>query len=188
MAYTAPIVPGLRGQLSSEVIRDQFALISSEFGRMPDTLGSGEKGFTGGQWDSPTLNTPTIVGGTIGSTAHAAVAVTGYHIYNKTDSYDSGLTSGLVGYVRDLTGKLKLYDGGTVKSFWDDSHNFVMGSGSSELATTAAGGFFYLSTVNGLATGAPTAYTGAAPMVFDRLNNKIGIYDSGAWIWTAALS
>jgi hypothetical protein len=188
MTYSAPTTPGLRATLSSQQIREEFGLISTAFSLLPEAIGSGSRGFSGGSWENATLTTPIITGGTIGSTLHAAVAVTGYHIYNKTSTYDSGLNSGLVGFVRDMNGKLKLYHGATIKCFFDDSHNFVMGSGLSELATTAGGGFIYVSTVNGLATGTPTSYTGAAPLVFDRTNLKIGVYTGGAWIWTAALS
>ena len=188
MSYPRPITPALRGDLSSEQIRDEFGLIATEFGLMPDTKGAGSKGFTGGEWDNATLNTPTIVGGSVGDTTQPVGLVSGYAIFNKTSSYDSGITAGLVGFVRDSTGKLKLYGGATIKLFADDSHNLVMGTGTTELATTASGGFLYPPTVNGLATGSPTVYTGSCPMVIDRSNKKIGLYIAGAWIWTAALS
>lgn len=70
----------------------------------------------------------------------------------------------------------------------DDLGNVEMRGGRAELTTGATDGFFYIPTVNGLSTGVPaTAKTGALPLVFDRANNKLGVYD-GAWIWTAALS
>lgn len=183
MAYQVPTLPSLRGPLASEVIRDEFGKIATELGLYPTTTGSGTQGFTGGKWTGAVLDQPTLIGGIIGSTAKPATAVTGFHIFNKTVNYTS-LNAGLVGLVRAADGKLRLLDGPVVKLFTDDAHNLVMGTGVSEMAATSGGGFFYLSTVNALATGAPTTYTGAAPMVFDRAANKLGIYNAGAWKWT----
>lgn len=186
MAYSAPLVPSLRAPLSSEVIREQFGLISSTLGQMPTTLGTGSQGFTGGQWNSATLLDPTISLGRIGNTTQPCTVVSGYIVFNPSSYTSLGLTN--VGLVRNTNGRLNLYHDATIKSFWDDSHNFVMGSGGYESAVTATGGFLYLPTVNGTASGAPTSYTGAVATVVDRAAKRIGLYISGSWAWTPALS
>jgi len=57
-----------------------------------------------------------------------------------------------------------------------------------ELATSATAGFTYIPTVNGVASGVPAnTLTGTIPMIYDRANNKIGVYNGG-WKWTAALA
>ena len=57
-----------------------------------------------------------------------------------------------------------------------------------ELATSTTEGFTYIPTVNGVASGVPAnTLTGTIPMIYDRANNKIGIYNGG-WKWTAALA
>jgi hypothetical protein len=37
-------------------------------------------------------------------------------------------------------------------------------------------------------TGVPTARANFCPVMVDITNNKIGIYNGGAWKWTAALT
>jgi len=51
----------------------------------------------------------------------------------------------------------------------DASNNVVISTAA--LATTATDGFLYIPTCAGTPTGAPTAYTGRAPMVLDTTNN-----------------
>lgn len=50
------------------------------------------------------------------------------------------------------------------------------------LATNAQGGFLYIASCAGVATGTPATNTGRVPMVYDTTNNKLGIYN-GAWKW-----
>ncbi len=50
------------------------------------------------------------------------------------------------------------------------------------LATNAQGGFIYIASCAGVATGAPNTFTGRVPMVYDTTNNKLGVYN-GAWKW-----
>jgi hypothetical protein len=50
------------------------------------------------------------------------------------------------------------------------------------LATNAQGGFLYLASCAGAATGTPNTNTGRVPMVYDTTNNKLGVYN-GSWKW-----
>ena len=55
-------------------------------------------------------------------------------------------------------------------------------TGLNSLATTATNGFHYIPTCAGTPTGTPTAYTGYAPLIIDRTNNKLYFYSGGAWV------
>lgn len=58
----------------------------------------------------------------------------------------------------------------------------------SEMATTATLGYPHMPTTNGATTGVPAnLLTGVLPFIYDRSNNKIGVYNGG-WKWTAALA
>jgi hypothetical protein len=57
--------------------------------------------------------------------------------------------------------------------------NIVFGSGA--LATSATDGFLALQTCAGAPTGAPTAYTGRAQVVYDTTNNKLWVWNGSAW-------
>lgn len=63
-----------------------------------------------------------------------------------------------------------------------DLANLSVVVGNAALATTATDGFLYIPACAGVPTGAPTAYTGRAPMVIDSTNNKMYIYSGGAWV------
>jgi len=185
MTYTAPIVPALRGKLSSEIIRDQFAQIATEFALFPERLPS-SAGFTGGQWNDATLQDPTITLGIIGNNDSPCVVVAGYVAFRE--SAYSSLGTGNVGFSRGEDGRLKLYDGSTIKWFSDNAHNLVIGDGVTEPATTATGGFIYITTMNGPATGAPTEYDGASPLIYDRAGNRLAVHEIGLnWRYTMPL-
>lgn len=62
----------------------------------------------------------------------------------------------------------------------DNNGNLVMG-GSVALGTTATDGFLYIPTCAGTPTGAPTAYTGMVPIVFDTTAGKLWVRQAGAW-------
>ena len=51
---------------------------------------------------------------------------------------------------------------------------------SAAIATNATDGFLYFPTCAGTPTGAPTANTGSAAMVYDTTANKIWVYN-GSW-------
>ena len=63
----------------------------------------------------------------------------------------------------------------------------VIGAGAA-LATNATDGFIYVPTCAGTPTGTPTSQTGSVPIVYDTTNNKIAVYNGGAWKQTAALT
>ena len=56
------------------------------------------------------------------------------------------------------------------------------------LTTASTAGFMYLPAVAGVMTGVPTSRTGFVPLMYDSTNNKLGVYNGGAWKWTAALA
>ena len=178
--------PSLRSPLASEIIRDEFGKIANEFLLLPEPLAGGIRGFAGGQWDNGILNAPRVLRGILGTNVQPCSLVSDYVVVAA--SAFTTLGTGNVGFARGIDGKLKLYDGARVKFFVDNAHNLVMGFGETENALNESTGFFYLNSVNGTATGAPQAYTGAVPMAYDRALNKIGVYNGGAWKWTAALA
>ena len=53
--------------------------------------------------------------------------------------------------------------------------------GLASLATTATDGFLYIPHCAGAPTGTATNQSGYSPIVFDTTNNKIWIYNGGAW-------
>ena len=63
----------------------------------------------------------------------------------------------------------------------DPNGNVVLNASGSALATTATNGFTYIPTCAGVPTGAPTSFTGAAPLVVDSTDNTLYFYSSGAW-------
>lgn len=85
----------------------------------------------------------------------------------------------------DMPGRIDFYTtpNGSVTTarrfFIDNAGNVVVNTAA--IATTATDGFLYVPTCAGTPTGAPTAYTGRAPIVVDTTNNKLYFYSSGAW-------
>lgn len=186
MSYEAPSLPSLRGPLASSIIRGEFSKIANEFRRLPATLDGSTRGFQAGQWDNGILNTPTVYRGILGTNDQPCLFV-GEYLVITTSVFDS-LGSGNTGFLKGTDGRFKMYDGSRVNYFTDSGNNLVVGSGVSENPTNSSTGFFYVPTTNGVATGSPTAYTGAVPMTYDRAANKIGIFTGGVWKWTAALT
>lgn len=74
----------------------------------------------------------------------------------------------------------------TVLGFVDANGSLVCGSAA--LSTTATAGFIYMPSCAGTPTGTPTAHTGTVPFVYDTTNNKICVYNGGAWKKTVALT
>ena len=70
-------------------------------------------------------------------------------------------------------------ESGTERGRIDGDGNFVWGTAA--LATNATNGFLYVPTSAGAPTGAPTAYTGRAPLHIDATNGRIYAYYGGAW-------
>lgn len=74
----------------------------------------------------------------------------------------------------------------TQRMNWDASGNVVVGTAA--LATTATDGFLYIPSCAGTPTGAPTAYTGRIPIIWDSTNLKLYAYSGGAWKASAAFT
>jgi hypothetical protein len=55
------------------------------------------------------------------------------------------------------------------------------------LATNATAGFLYIPSCAGTPTGVPDVFAGTVPLVYDRTNNELYIYD-GSWISTTAFA
>lgn len=90
-----------------------------------------------------------------------------------------GVPSGTI-----VPGRLDFYTRDTAGNF---AVNFaVYGTGSvvcnsAAISTSATDGFLYVPTCAGTPSGAPTAYTGRAPIVVNTTNNKLYFYSGGAW-------
>lgn len=71
----------------------------------------------------------------------------------------------------------------TTRFTLEENGNVLMGSISqSALSTSATDGFFYVRSCAGTPTGTPTLTpTGSKPMVYDHTNNKLYVYNGGAW-------
>jgi hypothetical protein len=77
--------------------------------------------------------------------------------------------------------ELKLSAGSNYYVSLKSGGNFLLRDDAlSELATTATAGFVHIPTCNGAPTGTPTTYTGTLPLVYDRSNNHLMVYN-GAW-------
>lgn len=74
----------------------------------------------------------------------------------------------------------------SVLGFVDANGSLVCGSAA--LSTSATAGFIYMPSCAGTPTGTPTTHTGTVPFVYDTTNNKICVYNGGAWKKTVALT
>ena len=63
----------------------------------------------------------------------------------------------------------------------DSSRNLYLGDDGG-LSTTSTAGFPYMPSVAGVATGTPTTSTNFVPFLYNKTNNKLGVYNSG-WKW-----
>src|SRR5574343_977642 len=92
------------------------------------------------------------------------------YIITDGDASSSGTNS-----IYILTGG---YDPSTqIRLTVDSKGNTVQGL--TALATNATDGFLYIETCGGTPSGVPTSYTGRVPILFDAVNNKLFIYNSG---------
>ena len=62
--------------------------------------------------------------------------------------------------------------------------NLVVGKGT--LAATATSGFIYSPTIAGAPTGAPAAYAGTVPTVWDQSSNQLWAYNNSGWVGVGA--
>jgi len=124
---------------------------------------------------SPTIATATSLFGTsnLGLNAQGAGSV---NLNLNTTGSQAG------------SGGIRVYNGSTTQLFSVDGNgNTVIGSGTSQLATSATNGFFYLPSSAGAPTGVPTSYTGNVATEYDTTNNKSCVYN-GAWKCSGAYS
>ena len=183
--YTAPGTPTIRGRLSSEEIRDQWAAIELAFALLPPPVSGGNGGFSGGRWDNGVLNNAEINSSTVGTPTSPSTAHLSRLFMIGSDTNTVGLDQRA--WVANTLGDWRLLKESAVQLLITATGNLVMGDGTNQLPTSANAGFFYLSTVNGIPTGSPQAYDAAVPMVYDRAANKIGVFN-GTWKFTAALA
>lgn len=182
----------------SSLVRNEFASIAAAFDRLPDPIAAGTKGFANGTFNSPTINTPNIQGGTVGSAASPVIGIASRIMLGVGTGFAAGAlpqesgtlgaffrmaTTNRVGYARsDASGTPK------VSFFFDEFRSLVMGNAADESATNTTEALLYIPTVNGTPTGAPAAYTGAVPIVYDRSANKLWVRSGGTWRQTGALT
>jgi hypothetical protein len=77
-----------------------------------------------------------------------------------------------------------LAGGGTIVDLaLDISHNVIIGGESTLLATTATGGFLYLSGMNGAPTGVPITKANHTPLVYDKTNEALYYYNYTGAVW-----
>lgn len=190
--YNVSSNPLTRSRNFSDLIRNEFASISQAFSLLPDPIGGGGKGFNGGSWGGAQLSSPTIAGGSAGTTtAPMAGVMSALRMFNTTGTVPA---SGMSLYGESVTGasqKLYIGRGTTPAALWDMAGNCYLGGGvgGSEIAANATDGFVHIPSCNGNPTGTPaTIISGCVPMVFDRSNLKIAVYSGGAWKKTAALT
>jgi len=183
--FTAPGDPTFRGRYASEQIRDGWAALEAAFDMLPPPLSGGQAGFVGGRWEDGEIAAATITGSTVGSLVSPCEVVASELYMAPSDTTSVG--DGNRAWVMNASGDLRLLKNATAHMVVDTNGNVIVGDGANEKATNAGTGFLFVPTMNGIPTGTPTAYTAAAPMVYDRANNKIGVYN-GSWKFTAALS
>jgi hypothetical protein len=97
----------------------------------------------------------------------------------RINASDVAIVSGATGTGSNLP--LKFLTATVERVSIDTSGNVVIGT--AQLADAATDGFFYIpGTTSGAPTGAPTAYAGRHPMVFDDTNNKLYIHNGTSWV------
>lgn len=131
--------------------------------------------------DKGTLGSPATVGNNTHLGTFSAQGYTGatYFGSSQIDFYvDGSIVSGRP------TGRVEIATGDkagnvSVGLVVDSGQNVVCNNAA--IATSATDGFLYIPTCAGPPTGAPTAYTGRAPMVLDSTNSKLYVRVGGAW-------
>ena len=188
--FTATGKPNTRGPGSSSEIRAQLGTIQNAFDRLPNPLTGTAKGFQGGTFEAPIINNAQVFGGTLGSFSVPAVSFTS-NLYFGVDAGTAVASLALnnvaaAAFHRIPTTSRTAFSkmvGSTNTCVFavDEYASVIMGDQTTEKATTTTTGFFYLPTVAGTPTGAPTAYTGAVPFVYDRTNNRLYARNGGTW-------
>lgn len=188
--YTPTSNPVTRSTSSSEQIRNEFALISRGFDRLPTALSSA-KGFSRGEWQEGTFTDCSLfncstsgLSGTINNLSTSTV----HGLTTTPPGSDAQLFFYAVNSVGgQVVGGLGV-GGGAHYFVFDRSRNVIFGDGVNPTLTNATQGFFYINRVNGTPTGVPSRiYPSSVPMIYDATNNRIGVYN-GSWRFTAALT
>jgi hypothetical protein len=186
--------PVYRSAAMSTLIRNEFTRLQSAFDKLPDPAGGITKGFTGGFFYNSTLYNAQMQGGAAGSASSPAVVVAHTQFLGAGTGFAAGalpVESGTFGAFFRMAGTSRVgyarsNSGTPVTSFFFDEHrSLVMGDGANALATSATAGFLYLSSCAGTPTGAPAAYTGAAPAVIDTSANRLWVRIAGTWRYAA---
>lgn len=171
-------------------LRTEFAAIAAGFDLLPNALGAGQKGFSGGTFQGAILANPTITGGN-GVFTFMTVTDLAFEAYATL----LGVGANEFG-MQHVTGSVNMlgifYDGApnTTKMRMGINHNgsVVIGDGTNALATNATDGFLHIPRCAGTPSGAATAYGSSVPMVYDSTANKIWVRSGGSWRQTAALT
>jgi hypothetical protein len=184
--YTAPQTPALRSALSSEQIKQALVDIEAAFDLLPIPAGGGEPGFDGGRWDNGVFYSPQLLSAYLGTNTNPSFGSHSYIVLTRDVRTELAVDNR--GFVRNTNGDLWVLDNTTILFMWDEEMNTVVGSGTTELATTATARLLYIPTMNGTASNPPSQiYTGSVPIYYDRAANRIGAYN-GAWRFTASLT
>lgn len=84
-------------------------------------------------------------------------------------------------YSNGISRELHLITGGIVSAKIDAFQNFVFNPTGTSLLSTANNGFIHLPVCNGIPTGSPTFFDGAAATVVNEASNTLNISINGSW-------
>lgn len=102
------------------------------------------------------------------------------NVYNGSQNIVMGLTAGNAPLIGTLSNDpVYIFTNNSQRGVMDAAGNLVWGPAG--VATTATGGFLYIASCAGTPTGVPSSYSNRVPLVWDRTNKKLYIYD-GSWL------
>jgi hypothetical protein len=142
--YTHSTYPATNSAGSSAAMRAELDAVMAGFGLLPDPLGLGQKGFTGGSWNNPVVTNGTFTLGTLDAMVLGGVTPAAAHVTTLGASGAVTLASG-----GSLTGTFTGIAGAILSAFaitGGSINNAPIG------ATTPNTGSFTQLTVSGSAT------------------------------------